>query len=131
MMTDTIGDMITRLRNGARARLVSVSTPFSGIRKGVLDVLKNEGFIKDYEIAEVRKGVKEIRVALKYFEGENAIKEIKRISKPGRRMYSEAGRIPKVRNGLGVAILSTSQGVLADYEARKQNVGGEVLCYVF
>ena len=131
MMTDTIGDMLTRIRNGARAKLVSVTTPFSNVRKGILDVLKNEGFIGDYEISEVRKGVKEIKVSLKYVNGENVIKEIKRVSTPGRRVYREAGKIPPVMNGLGVAILSTSAGVLADYEARKQNVGGEVLCYVF
>jgi len=131
MMTDTIGDMLTRIRNGARAKLVSVTTPFSNVRKGVLDVLKNEGFIADYEIAEARKGVKEIKISLKYANGENVIKSLKRVSTPGRRVYREADKIPPVMNGLGVAILSTSAGVLADYEARKQNVGGEVLCYVF
>jgi small subunit ribosomal protein S8 len=97
----------------------------------VLAVLKSEGFIKGYEAAEVRKGVSELRIDLKYFEGKGAIKEIKRISTPGRRAYSEAKSIPHVKNGLGVAILSTSAGVLADYDARKRNVGGEVLCCVF
>ena len=101
------------------------------LRQGVLEVLKNEGFIKGFESSEIRAGVRELRIDLKYFEGVGAIKEIKRVSTPGRRSYSKATDIPKVKNGLGIAILSTSQGVLADYEARKRNVGGELLCYVF
>ncbi len=129
--SDTIGDMITRIRNGQKAGLASVSCPDSLLRQGVLEVLKNEGFIKGYESSEIRKGVNELRIDLKYFEGVGAIKEIKRVSTPGRRSYSKATDIPKVKNGLGIAILSTSQGVLADYEARKRNVGGELLCYVF
>ena len=129
--SDTIGDMITRIRNGQKAGLASVKCPASILREGVLEVLKNEGYIKGYETSEIRKGVKEIRIDLKYFEGQGAIKEIKRVSTPGRRNYSKTVDIPKVKNGLGIAILSTSAGVLADYEARKKNVGGEVLCYVF
>ncbi len=129
--SDTIGDMLTRIRNGQKAGLASVKCPASILREGVLEVLKNEGFIKGYETSEIRKGVKEIRIDLKYFEGQGAIKEIKRVSRPGRRNYSKTVDIPKVKNGLGIAILSTSVGVLADYEARKRNVGGEVLCYVF
>ncbi|MBP3615295.1 MAG: 30S ribosomal protein S8 [Alphaproteobacteria bacterium] len=129
--SDTIGDMITRIRNGQKAGLASVKCPASILREGVLEVLKNEGYIKGYETSEIRKGVKEIRIDLKYFEGQGAIKEIKRVSTPGRRNYSKTVDIPKVKNGLGIAILSTSVGVLADYEARKKNVGGEVLCYVF
>jgi small subunit ribosomal protein S8 len=129
--SDTIGDMLTRIRNGQKAGLASVKCPASILREGVLDVLKNEGYIKGYETSEIRKGVKEIRIDLKYFEGQGAIKEIKRVSTPGRRNYSKTVDIPKVKNGLGIAILSTSVGVLADYEARKRNVGGEVLCYVF
>ncbi len=129
--SDTIGDMITRIRNGQKAGLASVKCPASILREGVLEVLKNEGFIKGYETSEVRKGVKEIRIDLKYFEGQGAIKEITRVSTPGRRHYSKTVDIPKVKNGLGIAILSTSAGVLADYEARKRNVGGEILCYVF
>ncbi|MDR2099183.1 MAG: 30S ribosomal protein S8 [Rickettsiales bacterium] len=131
MMTDTIGDMITRIRNGQKIGLASVASPDSQLRQGVLEVLKNEGFIKGYESSEARKGVGELRIDLKYFEGRGAIREIKRVSTPGRRVYSKAGEIPHVKNGLGIAILSTSSGVLADYEARKKNVGGEVLCYVF
>ena len=129
--SDTIGDMLTRIRNGQKAGLASVKCPASILREGVLEVLKNEGYIKGYETSEIRKGVKEIKIDLKYFEGQGAIKEIKRVSTPGRRNYSKAVDIPKVKNGLGIAILSTSAGVLADYEARKRNVGGEVLCYVF
>ena len=129
--SDTIGDMLTRIRNGQKAGLASVKCPASILREGFLDVLKNEGYIKGYETSEIRKGVKEIRIDLKYFEGQGAIKEIKRVSTPGRRNYSKTVDIPKVKNGLGIAILSTSVGVLADYEARKRNVGGEVLCYVF
>ena len=129
--SDTIGDMITRIRNGQKAGLASVKCPASILREGVLEVLKNEGYIKGYETSEIRKGVEEIRIDLKYFEGQGAIKEIKRVSTPGRRNYSKTVDIPKVKNGLGIAILSTSVGVLADYEARKKNVGGEVLCYVF
>ena len=129
--SDTIGDMITRIRNGQKAGLASVKCPASILREGVLEVLKNEGYIKGYETSEIRKGVKEIRIDLKYFEGQGVIKEIKRVSTPGRRNYSKTVDIPKVKNGLGIAILSTSVGVLADYEARKKNVGGEVLCYVF
>ncbi len=129
--SDTIGDMITRIRNGQKAGLASVKCPASILREGVLEVLKNEGYIKGYETSEIRKGVKELRIDLKYFEGQGAIKEIKRVSTPGRRHYSKTVDIPKVKNGLGIAILSTSVGVLADYEARKRNVGGEILCYVF
>ena len=129
--SDTIGDMLTRIRNGQKAGLASVKCPASILREGVLEVLKNEGFIKGYETSEIRKGVKEIRIDLKYFEGQGVIKEIKRVSTPGRRNYSKTVDIPKVKNGLGIAILSTSVGVLADYEARKRNVGGEILCYVF
>jgi small subunit ribosomal protein S8 len=129
--SDTIGDMITRIRNGQKVGLASVTSPDSRLRRGVLEVLKNEGFIKGYEASALRKGVSELRIDLKYFEGLGAIKEIRRVSTPGRRSYSDAAGIPHVRNGLGIAILSTSAGVLADYEARKRNVGGEVLCYVF
>ncbi len=130
-LSDTIGDMITRIRNGQKAGLAFVKTPASILREGVLEVLKNEGYIKGYETTEIRKGIKETKIDLKYFEGEGVIKEIKRVSKPGQRKYFKIADVPPVKNGLGVAILSTSKGVLADYEARKQNIGGEVLCYVF
>jgi len=131
MMTDTIGDMLARIRNGAKAGLASVTSPASRLREGVLSVLKAEGYIDGFETYEVRKGVRETRVDLKYFEGESAFKELRRVSTPGRRFYSEARSIPRVKNGLGVAILSTSAGIIADHDARAKNVGGEVLCYVF
>ncbi len=130
-LSDTIGDMITRIRNGQKAGLASVNCPASVFREGVLSVLKDEGYIKGYETKEIRKGIKETRIDLKYYDGEGVIKEIKRISKPGRRKYSKIVDVPKVKNGLGVAILSTSKGILADYDARRQNIGGEILCYVF
>ena len=130
-LSDTIGDMITRIRNGQKAGLASVNCPASVFREGVLYVLKDEGYIKGYETKEIRKGIKETRIDLKYYDGEGVIKEIKRISKPGRRKYSKIVDVPKVKNGLGVAILSTSKGILADYDARRQNIGGEILCYVF
>lgn len=129
--SDTIGDMITRIRNGQKAGLASVKCPDSKLRQGVLEVLKNEGFIKGFESSELRKGISELRIDLKYYEGAGVIKEIKRVSTPGRRSYSTSSDIPKVKNGLGIAIISTSEGILADYEARKRNVGGELLCYVF
>ncbi|MDR0367264.1 MAG: 30S ribosomal protein S8 [Rickettsiales bacterium] len=131
MMTDTIGDLLTRIRNGAKARLASVVSPASRLRDGVLGVLKAEGYIEGFETVEVRRGVRETRVDLKYFDAEPAFKEIRRVSTPGRRVYAESRNIPRVRNGLGVAVLSTSRGVMADHEARSMNVGGEVLCYVF
>jgi len=129
--TDIIGDMLTRIRNGAKAKLANVAVPYSALRADVLEVLKDEGYINGYSVREIRKGVKEIDVILKYFDGESAIKEIKRISKPSRRFYAGADKIKAVRGGLGIAILSTSAGVMADYEAKQRNVGGEVLCQVF
>ena len=129
--TDPIADMLTRMRNALTVKHKTVSVPASKMKVAIAELLKNEGYIKGYETSEIRKGVKEIRIDLKYFEGQGAIKEIKRVSTPGRRNYSKTVDIPKVKNGLGIAILSTSVGVLADYEARKRNVGGEVLCYVF
>jgi small subunit ribosomal protein S8 len=129
--SDTIGDMLTRIRNGAKAKLASVTTPHSALRESVLEVLKAEGFIGGFETREVRKGIKEISIELKYHDGESAIKEIKRVSTPGRRFYASSKDIPGYRNGLGIAILSTSSGVMAGYEARRRGVGGEILCYVF
>ena len=130
-MTDPLGDMITRIRNGQRARKDTVSTPASGLRANVLDVLKREGYIRDYIRREVRPGIAEVDIQLKYHEGEPVIREISRVSTPGRRVYSKIKDLQRVYNGLGIAILSTPRGVLSDTEARDMNVGGEVLCQVF
>jgi len=130
-MTDPLGDMLTRIRNGQRARKNQISSPASKLRSNVLDVLKREGYIRDYSQKELRPGVSEIEIQLKYHEGEPVIREISRVSKPGRRVYSKIKDLQRVYNGLGIAILSTPRGVLSDNEARDQNVGGEVLCQVF
>ena len=130
-MTDPVGDMLTRIRNGQRVGKSSVVSPASKLRTGVLDVLQREGYIRGYNINEIRKGVSEITIELKYFEGDGVIKQIDRVSTPGRRVYSKIKDLPKVYNGLGIAVLSTPKGVLSDQEAREQNVGGEILCKVF
>jgi len=130
-MTDPLGDMLTRLRNGQRARKSSVAAPASRFRKSVLDVLVREGYIRGYEEVEVRKGISELKIELKYHEGEPVISQIARVSTPGRRVYSGAKSLPRVYNGLGISILSTPRGVMSDYEARQANVGGEILCKVF
>jgi small subunit ribosomal protein S8 len=130
-MSDPLGDMLTRIRNAQRARMSVVLSPASSLRTNVLEVLRREGYIRGYSQAEVRKGIAELRIELKYHEGEPVIKEIKRVSKPGRRVYSKIKDLPRVYNGLGIAILSTPQGVMSDQEARSANVGGEVLCRVF
>ena len=130
-MTDPIGDMLTRIRNGQQARKDSVLTPASKLRARVLDVLQREGYIRGYSDAEVAGAQANLRIDLKYFEGQPAIQHVARVSKPGRRVYSGATELPRVRNGLGIVIVSTPKGVLSDAEAREQNVGGEVLCQVF
>ncbi|HAY49160.1 MULTISPECIES: 30S ribosomal protein S8 [Thalassospira] len=130
-MTDPVGDMLTRIRNGQRVGKSSVVSPASKLRTGVLDVLQREGYIRGYNVNEIRKGVSEITIELKYFEGDAVIKQIDRVSTPGRRVYSKIKDLPKVYNGLGIAVLSTPKGVLSDQEAREQNVGGEILCKVF
>jgi small subunit ribosomal protein S8 len=129
-MTDPLGDMLTRIRNGQRAGKRVISAPASKLRARVLDVLQREGFIRGYSEAEVTPGVRELKIELKYHEGEPAIREISRVSKPGRRVYSKLEDIPRVYNGLGVAILSTPRGVISDSEAREAHVGGEILCKV-
>ena len=129
--TDPIGDMFARIRNGQMRNLNSVEIPSSNFRKNILEILKNEGYIKDFFIEKTVNNKTSLRISLKYYEGDPVIKEIKRISKPGRRVYSRATSIPKVMNGLGLAILSTPKGVMSDVEARKQNVGGEIICRVF
>ncbi len=129
-MTDPLGDMLTRIRNGQQARKDSILTPASTLRTRVLDVLQREGYIRGYTEEELA-GQKGIRIELKYFEGQPAIQHLARVSKPGRRVYSGATELPRIRNGLGTIIVSTPRGVLSDVEAREQNVGGEVLAEVF
>ena len=130
-MTDPLGDMLTRIRNGQRARKSKVTSPASRLRTNVLEVLKREGFIRGFSEREVRRGISEIEIELKYHEGDPVIREISRVSKPGRRVYSGIKDLPRIYDGLGISILSTPRGVLSDSEARDQNVGGEVLCRVF
>jgi small subunit ribosomal protein S8 len=129
-MTDPLGDLLTRIRNGQQARKDSVLTPASKLRTRVLDVLQREGYIRGYSEEELA-GQKGLRIELKYFEGQPAIHHLARVSKPGRRVYSGATELPRIRNGLGTVIVSTPRGVLSDAEAREQNVGGEVLAEVF
>ncbi len=130
-ISDPLGDMLARLRNGMMVNKSSVMCPASKLRENVLDVLKDEGFIRGYTRKNIRKGIDELEVELKYFEGKPAIKEMKRISKPGRRVYSNIEDLKPVFNGLGIAIVSSSKGIMSDKQAREQKVGGEVLCTVF
>ena len=129
--TDPIGDMFSRIRNGQLRSLSSVIIPSSSFRKNILEILKNEGYIKDFFIEKSENNKISLKISLKYFDGQPVIKEIKRISKPGRRVYSRSTSIPKVMNGLGLAIVSTSKGVMSDTDARKNNLGGEIICRVF
>ncbi len=128
---DPIGDMLTRIRNGQRARKPTVLSPHSRLRTSVLDVLKREGYIRGYAEHEEQPGSVALEIELKYHEGEPVIREIQRVSKPGRRVYSKIKDLPRVHGGLGIAILSTPRGVMSDADARAANVGGEVLCQVF
>lgn len=130
-ITDPLGDMLTRIRNAQMRRKTKVSTPASRLRGSVLDVLQSEGYIRGYSQVEYDGGKAEFEIELKYFDGEPVIREISRVSKPGRRVYSSVKNIPRVANGLGVSILSTPKGVMSDHQARDENVGGEVLCRVF
>jgi len=130
-MNDPLGDMLTRIRNGQRAKLSTIKSPASRLRANVLTVLEREGYIRGFETAEVSPGIAEIRIELKYHDGAGVIREITRVSKPGRRVYAKIKDLPRVYNGLGISILSTPQGVMSDAEARAANVGGEVLCQVF
>ena len=130
-MNDPLGDMLTRIRNAQMRGRDSVMSPASKLRRWVLDVLRDEGYIRGYSESETEGGVAELNIELKYFEGQPVIQEIQRVSKPGRRVYSSVKTMPVVRNGLGISILSTSKGVMSDNAARKENVGGEVLCRVF
>ncbi len=130
-LVDPIGDMLTRMRNGQMRSLNKINIPFSNFRLKILEVLKKEGYIIDFNIDNGKKKIKSLSVDLKYYEGQPVIREIKRVSKPGRRVYSKATSIPKVLNGLGLAILSTSKGVMSDTDAIENNLGGEIICKVF
>ena len=130
-MNDPIGDMLTRIRNAQMRGKSTVSTPASKLRAWVLDVLASEGYIRGYDRVATDNGQGEIVISLKYFEGTPVIREVKRVSKPGRRVYMSVKEIPVVRNGLGISIVSTPKGVMTDANARAANVGGEVLCTVF
>ena len=130
-LSDPIGDMFTRIRNGQMRLLNTINVPASNFRSKILEVLKSEGYISNFFIDKKENNKSILRVDLKYYEGAPVIKEIKRISKPGRRVYSRALSVPKIQNGLGLAILSTSKGVMSDAEARKNNLGGEIICRVF
>ncbi|MEC8177113.1 MAG: 30S ribosomal protein S8 [Pseudomonadota bacterium] len=130
-MNDPLGDMLTRIRNAQMRGKSSVNTPASKLRRWVLDVLEDEGYIRGYSETEIVNGVSELEIELKYYEGQPVIQEIQRISKPGRRVYSSVKTMPVVRNGLGISIVSTPKGVMSDNAARENNVGGEILCRVF
>ncbi|ODT60118.1 MAG: 30S ribosomal protein S8 [Paracoccus sp. SCN 68-21] len=130
-MNDPLGDMLTRIRNAQMRGKSTVRTPASKLRAWVLDVLKNEGYIRGYEEVTTTEGHKELEIGLKYHDGTPVIRELSRVSKPGRRVYAGSKEIPKVRQGLGVSIVSTPKGVMTDAAARTANVGGEVLCTVF
>jgi len=130
-MSDTLGDMLTRIRNGQTTNKKVVDAPASRFRKDVLEVLKREGFIRNFEEKEMRPGINFFEIELKYYNGKPVISEIKRVSKPGRRVYSSIKNLQKTYNGLGISILSTPRGVMSDNEAREANVGGEVLCTIY
>jgi small subunit ribosomal protein S8 len=130
-MSDPLGDMLTRIRNAQMRSRPKVSTPASRLRERVLEVLQEEGYIRGFARVDYSDGKSEIEIELKYFDGQPVIREIRRISSPGRRVYSSVKDIPTIANGLGVAILSTPKGVMSDSQARRENVGGEVLCSIF
>src|SRR5579863_8236451 len=130
-LNDPLGDMIARIHNAQMRNKSKVSTPASRLRVYVLDVLKSEGFIRGYASVEHSDGKAELEIELKYFDGEPVIREISRVSKPGRRVYASVRNLPRINNGLGVAIVSTPKGVMADHDARDANVGGETLCTGF
>jgi small subunit ribosomal protein S8 len=130
-VNDPIGDLITRIRNAGMRKKSKLSAPNSRLRASVLEVLKSEGYIRDFATVEHKDGRNEVEIELKYFEGQPAIREIERVSKPGRRVYVSVKGLPRVNNGLGIAIVSTPKGVMADHAARDANVGGEILLTVF
>ena len=128
---DPIGDMITRIRNAQMRTLNKVTIPSSKFRAKILDVLKQEGYISNYKVSSEQGNKSSLVINLKYSNGSPVIKEIKRVSKPGRRIYAKAGSIAKIQNGLGLAIVSTSMGIMSDNDARTKNIGGEIICRVF
>ena len=130
-LSDPLGDMLTRIRNGQMRRLATVKCPASKARENVLAVLLREGYIRGHQRRKDEAGRDEIVIELKYHEGRPVIRSVKRVSRPGRRVYSQASAIPRVFDGLGIAVLSTPKGIVSDQEARKLNVGGEVICNVF
>jgi small subunit ribosomal protein S8 len=130
-VNDPIGDLITRIRNAGMRKKSKLSAPNSRLRASVLEVLKTEGYIRDFATVEHKDGRNEVEIELKYFEGQPAIREIERVSKPGRRVYVSVKNLPRINNGLGIAIVSTPKGVMADHAARDANVGGEILLTVF
>ena len=130
-VNDPLGDLITRIRNAEMRKKSKVSSPNSRLRVSLLDVLKSEGYIRGYSTVEHTDGRNEVEIELKYFDGAPVIREIARVSKPGRRVYVSVKNLPRINNGLGIAILSTPKGVMADHAARDSNVGGEILCTVF
>ncbi|HMK89404.1 MAG TPA: 30S ribosomal protein S8 [Methylocystis sp.] len=130
-INDPLGDLLTRIRNAQLRRKDKVTTPGSRLRANVLDVLKDEGYIRGYTTTDFGNGRTEFEIELKYFDGQPVIREIERVSRPGRRVYADVNSVPRVANGLGVTIVSTPKGVMADHAARENNVGGEVLCKVF
>ena len=130
-INDPLSDLIARINNAQMRKKPKITTPGSRLRVSVLDVLKNEGYIRGYASVEHKDGRSELEIELKYAEGQPVIREMSRVSKPGRRVYVAVRNLPRVNNGLGVAILSTPKGVMADHDARDANVGGEVLCTVF
>jgi small subunit ribosomal protein S8 len=129
-VTDTVSDFLTRIRNAAQARHKETEVPASKLKLAIAKILKEQGYISDYEFVDNNLQGK-IKVTLRYFKREPAIRELKKVSKPGRRIYAPAGRLPRVKNGLGIAIISTSQGVMTDKQARVNNVGGEILCTIW
>lgn len=130
-MSDPLGDMLTRIRNGQHARHKVTRCPASKLRRNVLEVLRNEGFIRDYREQANDRGLGELHIELKYDDGQPVIRDMRRVSRPGRRVYSSVRDMPSYYSGLGVTVVSTPRGVMADYIARNENVGGEVLCQVF
>lgn len=129
--SDPVGDMLARIRNAQTRGRSTVRTPGSKLRRWVLDVMAREGYIRGYEVLETAKGFIEFEISLKYFDGMPVIRELRRISRPGRRVYAKVDKLPSVRQGFGIAIVSTPQGVMSDADARQRNVGGEVLCTLF
>lgn len=130
-MSDPLGDMLTRIRNGGHARKVVITCPYAKLRESVCQVLSDEGYIRGYKVVDLDAAKKELQIELKYDEGQSVIRDLKRVSKPGRRVYAKIKDLKPVQNGLGISVVSTPSGVMADYKARSANVGGEVLCQVF